>query len=211
MGGRLGSGLSCQTWWQSDRACQVLYQVIAALFVETGGAYFGVPGVDPWDALRDARTYAGPNPVVAHPPCNKWTSLAYINRRRIPGYEIGDDGGCFAAALAAVERWGGVLEHPAGSIAWKRFGLDHPERGFWKGLFGSWVTEVDQGAYGHRARKRTWLYVNGGTVPPPLDWTPAPKGKAISGFTHQEKGNHVGCEHLRIRPQIGRASCRERV
>ena len=41
---------------------------VAALFVETGGAYFGVPGVDPWDVPRDARKYAGPYPVVAHPP-----------------------------------------------------------------------------------------------------------------------------------------------
>ena len=30
---------------------------VAALFVETGGAYFGVPGVDPWDEPRDARLY----------------------------------------------------------------------------------------------------------------------------------------------------------
>ena len=28
--------------------------VIAALFVETGGAYFGLPNVDPWDEARDA-------------------------------------------------------------------------------------------------------------------------------------------------------------
>lgn len=33
--------------------------MIAALFVATGGAYYGLPGVDPWDAERDARKYAG--------------------------------------------------------------------------------------------------------------------------------------------------------
>lgn len=27
---------------------------IAALYVETNGAYFGLPGVDPWGAARDA-------------------------------------------------------------------------------------------------------------------------------------------------------------
>lgn len=27
---------------------------IAALFVETGGCYFGIDGVDPWDEARDA-------------------------------------------------------------------------------------------------------------------------------------------------------------
>ena len=29
--------------------------MIAALFVETGGCYFGVPDVDPWDEPRDAK------------------------------------------------------------------------------------------------------------------------------------------------------------
>jgi hypothetical protein len=46
--------------------------MIAALYVETDGAYFGVPGVDPWDEARDARRYAGPHPIVAHPPCQRW-------------------------------------------------------------------------------------------------------------------------------------------
>jgi hypothetical protein len=46
--------------------------VIAALYVETGGCYYGLPDVDPWDLARDARTYAGPWPVVAHPPCERW-------------------------------------------------------------------------------------------------------------------------------------------
>jgi hypothetical protein len=45
---------------------------IAAIFVETGGVYFGLPGVDPWDKVRDARSYPGPFPVVAHPPCQRW-------------------------------------------------------------------------------------------------------------------------------------------
>lgn len=40
---------------------------VAALFVETGGVYFGVRGVDPYDASRDARRYRDALPVVAHP------------------------------------------------------------------------------------------------------------------------------------------------
>ncbi len=50
--------------------------MIAALFVQTGGVYFGLPNVDPWDVKRDARQYAGPWPVVAHPPCSRWCRLA---------------------------------------------------------------------------------------------------------------------------------------
>ena len=43
--------------------------MIAALYVQRGGVYFDLAGVDPWDEQRDARRYAGPWPVVAHPPC----------------------------------------------------------------------------------------------------------------------------------------------
>ena len=42
---------------------------IAALYVQTDGAYYGIDGVDPWDEERDARKYDGPWSVLAHPPC----------------------------------------------------------------------------------------------------------------------------------------------
>ena len=45
---------------------------VAALYVQTGGRYFNQSGIDPWDITRDARKYAGPHPVVAHPPCQLW-------------------------------------------------------------------------------------------------------------------------------------------
>jgi hypothetical protein len=172
--------------------------VIAALYVETGGCYFGLEDVDPWDEARDARRYAGPYPVVAHPPCNKWSPLAYINQRRIAGYRVGDDGGCFAAALEAVERYGGVLEHPANSLAWRTFKLPKPERGLWVAELydrDGWVTEVSQSAYGHRARKRTWLYYVG-PAPPELDWREPPVTAIVSGFLHH-KGTD---EAVRVRP-----------
>ena len=95
---------------------------IAALYVETDGAYFGLNGVDPWDETRDARQYAGPYPVVAHPPCQRWGKMWFgqpltVKRTGIRKVK-GDDGGCFAAALRAVRTYGGVLEHPWGSHAW---------------------------------------------------------------------------------------------
>jgi len=79
---------------------------IAALYVERGGSYFGLDCVDPWDEQRDARLYAGPHPVVAHPPCARWCRLAGLVEARW-GHKRGDDGGCFASALAAVRKWGG--------------------------------------------------------------------------------------------------------
>jgi len=53
--------------------------MIAALYVEKNGCYFGLDGVDPWDEERDARKYDGPYPVVAHPPCQLWGRMAYVN------------------------------------------------------------------------------------------------------------------------------------
>lgn len=142
---------------------------VAALYVQNGGCYYGLPDVDPWDEERDARTYAGPHPVVAHPPCARWCQLAGLVQHRY-GLKIGDDGGCFSAALASVRRWGGVLEHPAETIAWKEFALPRPPKTGWaKAFCGGWVTEVEQGNYGHRARKRTWLYLYSAD-PVPLRW-----------------------------------------
>jgi len=141
--------------------------VIAALYVETGGVYYGLPDVDPWDEQRDARQYAGPWSVVAHPPCNRWSRLATFRRQR-----DGNDGGCFAHALATVRRFGGVIEHPAHSLAWSTFGLMRPpERGWGRSLYDDgWVCEVDQRLYGHETRKPTWLYLHGVDSPPAMLW-----------------------------------------
>lgn len=145
---------------------------VAALFVESTGCYTGVDGVDAWDIERDARNYSGPHRVVAHPPCARWCQLASVNEVRY-GQTIGDDGGCFRSALEAVRTFGGVLEHPAYSLAWPAFDLPTPLRGGWVRSFldHGWATEVSQVAYGHPARKRTWLYYVGDTPPPPMNWS----------------------------------------
>lgn len=146
--------------------------MIAALFVQKNGCYFGLDNVDPWDEERDARKYVGPHPVVAHPPCQRWGKfwagqplwIARTGQRKIKG----DDGGCFEHALYAVRFLGGILEHPEGSHAWHHFGLKKPPRsGGWipaddrKG----WTCCVEQGQYGHYARKPTWLYAVGTSLP----------------------------------------------
>lgn len=154
---------------------------VAALFVEPGGVYADLEGVELWDETRDARLYAGPWPVVAHPPCARWCNLAALVERR-HGYRRGDDGGCFASALEAVRAYGGVLEHPARSLAWSTFGLPLPARGGWSQSLtdGGFATEISQVAYGHRARKRTWLYYVGDEPPPGLNWYDA-EGECIVG------------------------------
>jgi hypothetical protein len=77
---------------------------------------------------------------------------------------------------------GGVLEHPANSYAWDRFCLPKPKRGEWRqGDRWQWVTEVSQSAYGHLARKNTWLFYQGRTAPPLLNWND-PKGTHLTSF-----------------------------
>jgi hypothetical protein len=150
--------------------------MIAALYVQTNGCYFGLPGVDPWDEQRDARKYQGPWPVVAHPPCQRWGKMwmgspSYVAKTGIRKKK-GDDSGCFMHALACVRAFGGVLEHPWGSYAWPHFGLRIPPRtGGWVKAdeCGGFACCVEQGQYGHYARKPTLLY-----FVPTLSYFPTP-------------------------------------
>jgi hypothetical protein len=134
--------------------------MIAALYVAKDGCYFGLPDVDPWDEQRDARKYAGPWPVVAHPPCERWGRFWHGSTRKPHQFKLGDDGGCFEAAISAVRRYGGVLEHPADSHAWRYIGVKPSRYGGWRAADAGdrWTCCVWQGHYGHFAGKPTWLY-----------------------------------------------------
>lgn len=167
--------------------------MIAALYVERGGVYWDIPGVDAWDAERDARRYAGSMPVVAHPPCERWGRYWGGAPTTWPRLKLGDDNGCFEAALNAVRRWGGVLEHPEGSHAWRAHDLNLPPRsGGWiaADFEGGWTCCVEQGHYGHRAKKATWLYAHG-FLPPSLQW-----GKSDAGV-RLDDGFHSAAERRR--------------
>lgn len=159
--------------------------MISALFVAKGGCYFEIPDVDPWDKSRDARGYTGPWPVVAHPPCERWGRYWGGSPTQWPRLILGDDQGCFEAALKAVRSYGGVLEHPEGSHAWRAFHLKlPPHHGGWVSadFDGGWTCCVEQGHYGHQARKKTWLYAHGVDLPS-LKWgRSSADGRLDDGF-----------------------------
>lgn len=171
--------------------------MIAALFVDPEGIYASLPDVELWGEARDARLYRGPWPVVAHPPCARWCRLAKQTEAR-GGKRVGDDGGCFASALASVRAWGGVLEHPAWSLAWKAHGLlGPPAGGGWvvADWLGGWTCRVDQSCYGHRAQKATWLYARSRWLPS-LRWERQPGVLTVSsGRVPREK--RIGREMTR--------------
>ena len=148
--------------------------MIAALFVETGGVYFDAANVEAWDQDLDGRLYNGPFPVIAHPPCERWGRMWFGSPLKPDKekYKLGDDKGCFYAAINAVRKYGGVLEHPEASHAWEHFLLRKPPRkGGWvlADNYGGFTCCVEQGHYGHRGRKMTWLYACSNYLPT-LQW-----------------------------------------
>jgi hypothetical protein len=160
--------------------------MVAALFVERGGVYWDMPDVDAWDEARDARKYAGPHPVVAHPPCQRWGRYWHGGPTAAERQRLGNDHGMFASALWAVRTFGGVLEHPESSGAWPWFGLIRPPHdGGWvvADHLQGWTCCVEQGHYGHRARKKTWLYARGVSLPS-LKWGPSAKRVRLDDGFH---------------------------
>lgn len=128
--------------------------LISALFVRSDSVYKSF-GLDCWDAARDARSYTGPGPVVAHPPCRTWGVM-----RNWPGAkDRPEEKALGPLAVDFVRRYGGVLEHPFQSSLWRHCNLPHP--GGVRDSWGGFTLLVDQGWWGHPAPKPTYLYVVG--------------------------------------------------
>jgi len=128
---------------------------VAVLFVEPDSIYKTLPGCDCYDAERDALTWAGGCHVVAHPPCRLW------GRMRQFSIAPPDEAELARWSVDQVREWGGVLEHPAASrLWWDGKGLAFPN-GREVDDFGGFALSVDQHWWGHRAQKKTWLYVCG--------------------------------------------------
>lgn len=125
---------------------------VAVLFARADSNYNALPDVEVYDIERDARTYDGPWPVVAHPPCRAWGQLAKWSKPRP------DERNLARLAVALVREFGGVLEHPARSSLWPAQGL--PECGE-RDQWGGWTLPIVQMWWGHRAEKRTRLYIVG--------------------------------------------------
>jgi hypothetical protein len=101
----------------------------------------------------------------------------------------GNDQGCFESALKSVRKFYGVLEHPAFSKAWDKFNIPRPKQIGWNELGNEeFMCEVWQNAYGHKARKRTWIFVKSKSKPQELFWDRLPGTHQI-GFYDQRGKN----------------------
>jgi hypothetical protein len=104
---------------------------LAALFVRRDSPYWAIDGVECYDIEKDAYSYCGRSPIIAHPPCGPWGRYSAVSRqdRRAGLY-----------CLDLVDWVGGVVEQPASSRLFRG---------------GVWLR---QGDFGHPAAKETRLY-----------------------------------------------------
>ncbi|WP_367068612.1 hypothetical protein [Oryzisolibacter sp. LB2S] len=136
---------------------------VAALFVRSDSHYKKM-GCDCYDFERNALTWPGGVPSVAHPPCRAWGQLSQFAKPRDGEKELAP------WAVEQVRRFGGVVEHPYASRLWAVMGCG----GF--GLRDRWggvLIPVMQSWWGHRAPKKTALYIVG-----PVPALPDPVGVA---------------------------------
>lgn len=132
--------------------------MVAALFVRSDNHYAAL-GVDCYDIERDALTWRGGAPGIFHPPCRAWGQLSHMAKPRAGERELA------LWSMAMARRWGGVVEHPYASRLWRAancasFGV--------RDQFGGVLVPVRQRWFGHRAQKKTCLYIVGPV--PDLTW-----------------------------------------
>lgn len=128
---------------------------VAVLFARSDSIYKTMPGCDVYDQERDARNFKGGLPVIAHPPCRGWGRLRQF-AKPLPGERE-----LAFFAVDKVRENGGVLEHPESSRLWEEYDLP-PAGGYGEyDDFGGWTLPVSQYWWGHKAEKRTWLYICG--------------------------------------------------
>lgn len=164
---------------------------VGVLFARVDSIYKTLPGCDVYDIDRDARSFSGGMPVVAHPPCRAWGRFAHMAKPREGERDLAP------WAVAQVRENGGVLEHPLGSRLWHEAKLPKPGQ---RDEFGGWTLPICQHWFGHRAEKRTLLYIVG-ISPAELDPFPIKLGEAT----------HVIAQGRQARPDLGRGRLKKGV
>jgi len=125
---------------------------VPVLFARRDSVYKKL-GCDVWDIDRDARNWPGGHAGIFHPPCRAWATLAQFAKPR-PDEKL-----LAIWSIDQIRKWGGVLEHPVNSRLW-------PD---WLPLpgtideYGGFSICVNQSWWGHKAEKKTLLYICGTT------------------------------------------------
>ena len=151
----------------AQRPCDV-----AVLCVTPRSHYKKMAGCDCYDAARNAFTFPGGLPVVAHPPCRSWSRMRHFVKA-----DVRIERELAYRCIDWVREFGGVLEHPKKSTLWLHCRLplpcEKPDK------YGGFSIELDQHSFGHKTTKSTWLYICGidrAAVPEiPLNFNPVRK------------------------------------
>lgn len=114
--------------------------MISVLCVNKKSIYKSIPGLDVWDAERDAYFFTGSNPVITHAPCAQWSRMKAFSNYNESEKELA------YFCLKKVLRNGGIFEHPAGSSFFKEVGITTN------------IYSVDQSWWGFPAKKKTYLF-----------------------------------------------------
>lgn len=163
-------------------------KTVAVLFAHPKSPYKAFDLADVYDEKRDARTFTGELPVVAHPPCRAWGRLRHFAKSMPHEKDLA------RWAVGQVRQNGGVLEHPAASQLWPDMGLPSPGT---FDSFGGWTLPIHQNWWGHRAEKKTLLYIVG-CLPRDIPVFPLVLGEASHVV-----GLFSGRDRSRSRPGIG--------
>jgi hypothetical protein len=151
---------------------------IAILFARAESIYKSLPDCEVYDQARDALTWPGGTPCVAHPPCRLWGKLAHCSSAPL------QEKGLALWAITQVRQWGGVVEHPASSRLWQAAGCPRPSQG--RDAWGGWTFGLYQQWFGHKAQKATWLYIVG-CMPTEMPRLPFVLGEATHVVTQSRR------------------------
>ena len=161
-----------------------LGRIVSVLFARADSVYKTLPGCDVWDKDRNAMLCDDDWPVVAHPPCRAWGRL-----RTFANPEPGERNTA-RLAVALVRKNGGVLEHPQGSGLWADQWLPIPGA---RDQYGGWTLPISQMWWGHKAEKKTWLYIVGCD---PRDVPPIPMRLGEATHVIQSRKRHDYRPHV---------------
>lgn len=125
---------------------------IPVLFTSSHSNYNLFDCFDTYDLERNAFTYYGRNPVIAHPPCRLFSRLRAFSTAHIKEKQ------CAFFALSQVRMFGGILEHPLSSTLWHNGNFNLTGK---PDIYGGFLRSVDLSWFGFPCQKKTMLYFVG--------------------------------------------------
>lgn len=129
-------------------------KTVAILCAARNSVYKTLEGCDVFDIDRDARTFAGGMPVVAHPPCRCYSAFC---RHQAKPTDRDAEMALGVWCADQVRTYGGILEQPRFSHLWETCSIPRPGK---SDAFGFCIS-LCQFWFGTPTYKFTWLYVVG--------------------------------------------------